>query len=80
MITHEWLGKYAIVKPDISGRYIFTCFHPTLELAKKETERLVRKENSSFLVIQCIGIAELIQQPITWNEIKENNNGKKKTK
>jgi hypothetical protein len=44
----------------------FTVWHPTLESAKHEAERLAATTNSTYGVIQLLGIMQPAQRPVAW--------------
>ena len=60
MLKKEW----AVVQP--SGNCRFSYFHPTLDRARAEAERLCRKEGCEFMVLEVVG--KCGPGPVRWEE------------
>lgn len=57
-------------KPLNNGRYEFSVFHDTIDLAKEEALRLSDlHKGDRFLVLQVVGCAEQERTPITYKEV-----------
>lgn len=64
-------NKYAIFQVPVctlTNKKYFTKFHDTLEEAKAETERLCRKERTTFLVLKVVGECHVEETPVKWEE------------
>ena len=60
--------KYGVVK-EHHNLWQFTKLHETLKEAKQEAERLCRKENAVFYVIELVGKCYREETPVTWKQI-----------
>jgi len=57
--------KYGVAKESY-GNYAFGKLHDTVEDAKKEAERLCRKEKQSFFVIEIKHRCDIEVLPVKW--------------
>lgn len=64
---------FAVVLLQGSQNKQFTVWHPTLESAKNEAERLAAQTNSTYGVIQLLGVMQPAQRPVTWKPSIANN-------
>lgn len=66
------VNKYVVVKERNldyqGGSYNFTRFHDAIEEAYVEAERLCRKENHPFLVLQVIAKCSIGDLPVKWEK------------
>jgi len=46
--------------------YTFHQFHPTVDSAQKEAERLCRKERVPLLVLAVVGEIKPVEVPVQW--------------
>ena len=58
--------KYAVVKDKATK--CFTKFHDNFEEAKDEAERLCKKEQSAFILLEVVGVIDIKnpEPPIEW--------------
>lgn len=57
--------KFGVVK-ETHNLWQFTELHSTLTDAEKEAERLCRKENATFYVVEVISKCYQEEKPIKW--------------
>lgn len=60
---------YAVFKYSKQGRYEFSVFHDTLELAREEAERLANMEKCRFGVLKLVGTVMQKPMPFEWTEV-----------
>ncbi len=65
---HE-MDKFWIVMRDKSETYVVKR-HVTEEEAKAEAERLCRKENARFFILEVTAYVEPKDMPVAWQEVK----------
>jgi hypothetical protein len=57
--------KFWVVMRDKPESYI-SKRHPTMEAAEQEAERLCRKEQVAFYILQVIEAVEPVKSPLKW--------------
>ena len=63
--------RYAVVKYNIPGNYVFSKWHSTKALAIEEAKRLATKELRNYLVLQLIGNCEVKPTPAEFTPVEE---------
>jgi len=66
-----FLGQFAVIDVVPFGNYSFTVLHCTRHLAEQEAERLCRKHQRDFGVIQIISRCHPKEIPLKWTRSKE---------
>ena len=60
--------KYAIVR-ESHCIWQFTKLHDDIDEARQEAERLCRKENATFYIVEILEKCYLEQTPVKWVEV-----------
>lgn len=66
--TPEAGEKWAVVCAGQSPKQ-FKAWHPTIESARAEAERLCKQTRQKFYVIQAVAVVETAEPPIKYTEI-----------
>lgn len=59
------MGKFCVVR-EMHSQYYFSKWHNTISEAQEEAERLCRKHNDSFIVLEAKGQCFQEEKPIKW--------------
>jgi len=60
--------QFVVVKKQ--SPYTFIQFHPTLESANGQAEKLARKERVPFMVLAVVGEVRPVDIPVAWERVE----------